>query len=301
MPKPPVVLNEISSLLQIVADLRGPEGCPWDKEQTHQTLAKYAIEETFEMVETIESKDDPAFCDELGDVLFQVVLHSQLATERGAFSFQDVIQAISEKIVRRHPHVFSNLGSQSKDQVLKKWDEIKAEEKKKKSQPLNGVPGVQPSPIEIPKGLPALQAADKIGQKTEKFNFDWSHPKEVLRQMKLEIAELEEALDETVSPDAFDHITHELGDVLFTMAQLCRKLKVDPEFALRDMNRRFVTRFSKMIEILKMDQTITLSQTELDFEKANELILDHFKSMDREKKELLWIKAKKILAESSTS
>ena len=119
MPNPPKDLNEISSLLQVVQDLRGPEGCPWDKEQTHQSLAPYAIEETFEMIEALESKSDVEFCDELGDVLFQVALHSQLAKERGAFQFSDVVRTISEKIVRRHPHVFAGVKVKDSAEVLK--------------------------------------------------------------------------------------------------------------------------------------------------------------------------------------
>lgn len=304
MPKPPQVLNEISSLLQIVADLRGPNGCPWDKEQTHLTLAKYAIEETFEMVEAIEGQSDLELCEELGDVLFQVVLHSQLANERKAFAFQDVVQSISEKIVRRHPHVFAEIDPGSTADVIRRWDEIKAEEKKlkalrsaaKKPNP-NTASALGFEPLETPKGLPALQTADKIGEKTERLDFDWSHAKDVIRHLKLEIAELEEALDESVSPEAFEHIHHELGDVLFTMAQLCRKLKVDPEYALRDMNRRFRKRFSKIVELSWQENQLQPGI----LNSSPEQILQHFKSLDRNKKEKLWDQAKKQLGQLDES
>ena len=136
MPTPPQNLNEFQSLVQLIADLRGPEGCPWDKEQTHKTLTPYAIEETFEMVEALESGDDEEMCEELGDVLFQVVLHAQLAKERGAFNIKDVVQSISEKLVRRHPHVFANQPVDSMQDIFDNWDKIKAAEKaNKKPQP----------------------------------------------------------------------------------------------------------------------------------------------------------------------
>lgn len=281
MPNPPKDLNEISSLLQVVQDLRGPEGCPWDKEQTHQTLAPYAIEETFEMIEALESKSDIEFCDELGDVLFQVALHSQLAKERGAFQFADVVQAITEKIVRRHPHVFANLKVKDSAEVLKNWDEIKAEEKKLKPPQ----PASLKKVFKMPKGLPALQAADAIGEKTQKYNFDWFHTSQVLAQLKEEITELEQAMAESVSPESFNHIEHELGDVLFSAAQLSRHLKIEPETALRKTNYRFENRFLKMLEIMQTSTT-----TLADFNQ--EELLSHFAKISQNEKEILWEQAK---------
>ncbi len=261
MPKPPVNLNEFSSLVALMKDLRGPEGCPWDKEQTHETLAPYAIEETFEMVEALNSNNDQDFCEELGDVLFQVVLHAQLAKERKAFNIEDVIRSISEKLVRRHPHVFSQLGQISKEAVLENWDIIKAEEKKGKPKPL----------FKFPKGLPATQAAQKIGDKTQKLNFDWSKPLDVLAHLKSEITELEnEIKNQSLNVAA---IEHEVGDVLFTTVQLARHLNVDAESALRKTNLRFINRFNAMLDQCGKD-------------------LNQWLSLSADQKENLWKKVK---------
>lgn len=238
MPQPPKTLNHFDSLVQVIRDLRGPEGCPWDKEQTHQTLTPYAIEETFEMVEAIESGDDAHMCEELGDVLFQVVLHAQLANERNAFNINDVVDSITSKIVRRHPHVFSDTKVENASEVLKNWDEIKKAEKKNK-------PEKKKSALDVPVGLPALQRAHKIGEKTEKYKFDWSEAQQVLAQLKAEITELEEAL---IEKDA-SHIEHEMGDVLFSAAQVARHISVEPETALRHANDRFTSRFEKMLAL----------------------------------------------------
>lgn len=235
MPNPPKNLNEFSSLVQLMRDLRGPDGCPWDKEQTHKSLAPYAIEETFEMVEALEKEVDSEFCEELGDVLFQVVLHAQLAEERGAFNITDVVTSISEKIVRRHPHVFANVNVADSEEVIKNWNDIKAKEKAGKVKPL----------FSIPKDLPALPTSEKIGRQTEKLKFDWDNAKQVLAQLKSEIAELEEEMNRaTTDTDALDH---EMGDVLFSAAQLARHLKLDAESSLRRTNLRFQRRFNAMV------------------------------------------------------
>lgn len=278
MPNPPKNLNEFSSLLQLMRDLRGPDGCPWDKEQTHLTLAPYAIEETFEMVEALEKQDDAEFCDELGDVLFQVVLHAQLASERGAFAIEDVVRAIGEKIVRRHPHVFSDVSVTGSEDVIRNWNKIKEREKAGRTKPL----------FSIPKGLPALPTAEKIGNKTEKLKFDWSSAREVLAQLKSEIAELEEEMvkievsrahpsTDTTTDNLNAALDHELGDVLFSAAQLARRLNVDPEGSLRRTNLRFQQRFNFM-----------LSECDGDVER--------FVALPSVEKEELWKKAKKATA-----
>lgn len=264
MPNPPQNLNEFSSLVQLMQDLRGPEGCPWDKEQTHQSLAPYAIEETFEMIEALESHDDQEFCEELGDVLFQVVIHAQLAQERGAFNINDVVKSISEKIIRRHPHVFSETKVNSTQDVIDNWAKIKASEKANKPK----------KPIfSAPKGLPALSTSQAIGVKTEKLKFDWNHSLEVLNQLKAEIIELEEELAKT-SHDS-EAIQHELGDVLFSATQLARHLNQDAETSLRVANTRFQKRFNHMLSACGNDE-------------------DVFKSLSRPEKENLWKKAKVV-------
>lgn len=236
MPQAPKTLNQFSSLQQVIADLRGPGGCPWDKEQTHLSLTPYAIEETHEMVEAIESRNDSHMCEELGDVLFQVVLHAQLAAERNAFTIEDVIEGIVSKIVRRHPHVFAEVKVSGTEQVLENWEEIKKLEKKNK-------PTVKPA-LDVPEHLPALQRAGKIGEKTARVGFDWQQVSEVLAQLKSEITELEEALNQKNQ----QAIQHEVGDVLFSAAQLARHTNTEPETALRATNRRFINRFDLMIQ-----------------------------------------------------
>ena len=266
MPQPPKNLKDIQSLVQIIADLRGPNGCPWDKEQTHQTLAPYAIEEVHELAEALESADDSYMCEELGDVLFQVVIHSQLASERGAFSFEDVILSIASKIVRRHPHVFSDKKVSGTDEVLKNWDEIKKLEKLNRPK--------KEKTIDVPESLPALQRAHKIGEKTEKLNFDWLKINDVLQQLKAEIIELEEAMAEPTSEIKQKHLNHEIGDVLFSAAQLSRHLDLEPESSLREANRRFIRRFEMMLQLGKVNS-------------------EQFKNLSSKTKENLWIDAKK--------
>lgn len=236
MPQPPETLNTFEAICQVIRDLRGPEGCPWDKEQTHTTLTPYAIEEMHELAEAIESGNDAHMCEELGDVLFQVVLHAQLAQERNAFTIADVIESIVSKIVRRHPHVFSEVKVSDSEEVLVNWEEIKKAEKKNKP--------AKSGYFDIPPSLPALQSAHKIGEKTEKYKFDWEQSSQVLAQLKSEILELEQAMQQNDDPA---HIRHELGDVLFSAAQLGRHLNEEPESALREANRRFISRFEKMV------------------------------------------------------
>lgn len=261
MPQPPETLNHFDSLVQVIRDLRGPDGCPWDKEQSHTTLTPYAIEETFEMVEAIESGNDAHMCEELGDVLFQVVLHAQLAHERGAFDIGQVIDGINRKIVRRHPHVFADVNVQDTNEVLKNWEVIKQNEKKNSPKPKTA--------LDVPPGLPALQRSHKIGEKTKKHGFDWSEPQQVLAQLKAEIAELEEAMGQN-DPS---HIAHEMGDVLFSAAQLARHLSIEPESNLRSANQRFTSRFEKMLAICGG--------------------LESFTNLPPAEKETLWAQAKK--------
>lgn len=231
MPKPPVKLDQFESLIEIVAHLRGPEGCPWDKEQDHKTLAPYAIEETYELVEALEERNDAKTKDELGDVLFQVALHAQLAKERGAFTIQEVLQNLNEKMVRRHPHVFSDVQVANTEEVWKNWEKIKKAEKKNNK------------PIDIPEVLPALQRSYKIGVKTQKMGFDWSKVPEVLDKVKEELQEFE------VEYAQQGRIEEELGDLLFSVAQLVRHCGFEPEQALRAANRKFIDRFAKMHDL----------------------------------------------------
>ncbi|MEN0057497.1 MAG: nucleoside triphosphate pyrophosphohydrolase [Bdellovibrio sp.] len=245
----PSNLRQMSSLVEIVAQLRGPQGCPWDKEQTHESLTQYAIEETHELVEAIEAPESPLKAqkmkEELGDVLFQVVLHAQLAAERGSFTFDDVVQTLAEKMIRRHPHVFGEEKVNGKEDVLHNWEIIKKQEKAAAAENSAIASTTTPSyTLEVPP-LPALQRAYKIGKRTEKLKFDWENAEGVLLKVEEEYDELREALEE----ENIEHIEHELGDVLFSLAQLSRHLELEPERTLRRANQRFELRFNTMVAI----------------------------------------------------
>lgn len=275
MQKPPSDLRSFQALVQVVAALRGPDGCPWDKEQTHQTLTRYAIEETHELVEAIETASPTDVCEELGDVLLQVVLHAEIARQAGQFDILDVIEGISKKMVRRHPHVFEQEsdsisaghgGAKTSAEVLKKWDELKAREKQK----------AEASELDpfasIPKALPALMRSQKIGAKTVRFNFDWQNPEEVLAKLDEEIAELKEA----VSSGNRAHASQELGDVLFTVAQLARHLELDSEQSLRGTNHKFETRFKQMRKLIAEDgkkiEDLKIHELEPYWQKAKQTV-----------------------------
>lgn len=223
-------------LVEIVAKLRGPEGCPWDKEQTARTLTPFILEEAFELVEAIEAGKREEIIDELGDFLFQVVLQAQVAKDGGEFTIDDVVKHLSEKMVRRHPHVFGDQNWATSDEVLANWDALKEKEKKRKV-------------FNYPRNLPALQASHKIGFKSEGWKFDWDNAEQVLAKVDEEIAELKEAMQ---SRDEA-HIRHELGDALFSLAQLARHLGFQAEESLREANRRFEGRFDKMLELRGID------------------------------------------------
>ena len=234
MPKAPDNLREFAGLLKVVEYLRGPDGCPWDKEQTHQTLTRFAIEEAHELAEAIDSGDQAEIRDELGDVLLQVVLHAEIARQDKRFDVFDVIQAISEKMVRRHPHVFGDVKAETANEVLTNWAQIKAKEKGKDAN--------HPLSFDIPQGLPSLLRAQKIGEKTTKVGFDWGSAAECWPKIKEEIAELDEAMKSGKPAE----IESELGDVLFSLAQLARHLELDSEQSLRKTNTRFEARFQRM-------------------------------------------------------
>lgn len=223
------------SLAGIMARLRAPDGCPWDREQTHASLRKYVIEETYEVVEAIESGDPDWLSEELGDLLLQVVFHAQLASEDGVFTLDDVIGKISDKLVRRHPHVFGEISVADSAEVLRNWEAIKKKEKAgntidRRESLLDGVP----------KHLPALMRAMEISKRVVKVGFEWDSFADVLAKFDEESAELKAELS-TGAPT--EKIASELGDLLFTVVQIARWQKIDPEDALRQMLQRFTARF----------------------------------------------------------
>lgn len=239
MPIPPSELNSFASLVQVVRDLRGPNGCPWDKEQTFESLTRYAVEEAYEYCEAVTRDNPDEIKDELGDVLLQVVLNAQIATELGLFNIQDVIQTLNEKMVRRHPHVFSDVKVKDIAEVWKNWEEIKAIEKENKQTPTER--------FDIPESLSPLLRAEKIGKKVKKQNFDWENSEQVIKKIEEEIAELRMAI-KNKNPE---NQQEELGDLLFSVAQLARHLKVCTEQSLREANLKFEKRFFAMLKLIE--------------------------------------------------
>ncbi len=238
MPKAPKKLDEFASLVKVVEALRGPKGCPWDKEQTHATLSRYAVEEAFELAEAIDTGDSTMIRDELGDVLFQVVLHAEIARQESRFDIAQVIAGLNEKMIRRHPHVFADVKVDSSAQVLDNWSAIKAQEKKSL--------GRKPLSFDIPTGLPSLLRSQKIGEKTKNVDFDWKDASQCWPKIREEIVELEAA----IAAGSSTEIEAELGDVLFSLAQLARHLHLDSEQALRKTNQRFEARYLRMQELV---------------------------------------------------
>lgn len=224
-------LYPLDPLVNVMAALRGENGCPWDKEQTHQTLKQYLIEETYEVIEALDTNNPHKICEELGDLLLQVVFHAQLAAEENLFNINDVIDTITEKMIRRHPHVFGDVSVENSAEVLVNWDKIKAEEEGKEE---------YCSLLDkIPKGLPALTRATKLQSKAAKVGFDWPDYRGGLEKVKEELAELQKAIDAGNEQD----ISAEIGDLFFAAVNLARLLNVDAEVALTATNAKFTKRF----------------------------------------------------------
>ena len=233
MPSPEPKLPEAAGfarLVEIMALLRSPQGCPWDREQTFETIKPYLLEETYEVMDSIDVRDWEGLADELGDLLLQVVFFSQMAKEAGYFDVSDALQAINSKLVRRHPHVFAEGEAKTAQDVVRKWDEIKAAEKPRPPGLLAGVP----------RSLPALMEARQIASRAAGAGFDWNNVEEVLGKLHEELAELDGAR-KTGSQEA---LQDEIGDLLFVIVNIARFLKVDPEQALRGTNSKFRRRFA---------------------------------------------------------
>ena len=225
-------MSSITRLLQIMTRLRDPQrGCPWDIEQTFSTIAPYTIEEAYEVADAIERADYPALRDELGDLLFQVVFHAQMASERAAFAFDDVVTAICDKLERRHPHVFGDAQIGSAAQQTVAWEEQKRQERERSGA------GVL---ADVPLALPALTRANKLGKRAAQVGFEWPDVGGALDKLEEELGELRQELGGHAGQP---EIADELGDVLFCVVNVCRYLQVDPETALRHANAKFERRF----------------------------------------------------------
>ncbi len=217
-----------------MARLRAPGGCPWDREQTFDTIKPYLLEEAYEVFDAVDQRDWPGLADELGDLMLQAVFFAQMASEEGKFRIDDSLDAIAEKLIRRHPHVFADGTANTSEEVKRRWDEIKADEKKDKGQPQRG------RLDSVPRNLPALVEAQQISSKAAAVGFDWEYPGQVLDKLDEELRELAGARESGSQAD----IEGELGDLLFVLANLARLLKVDPEQALRKTNAKFRKRFA---------------------------------------------------------
>ena len=251
--------KKIENLVEIMKKLRSPEGCPWDREQTHSSLKRCLMEECGELMDAIDEQNDHEMCEELGDILMNIILQANIAEERGVFTFADVTDAISEKMIRRHPHVFGDEKVKSATEVLGLWDRIKKEEKKERKSVLDG----------IASHCPALLQAEKMQKKAAKFGFDWSRQEQIIEKIQEELDEVREAVKEGNE----EHIDEEIGDLLFAAANLSRfRKRASGEELLAAASRKFAKRFryieTKLAERGKSLEEATLDEMEALWDEA---------------------------------
>ncbi|WP_224983311.1 nucleoside triphosphate pyrophosphohydrolase [Geomonas agri] len=254
--------DRFDRLMEIMRRLRAPGGCPWDAEQTHESLKRYLLEESYEVIEAIDAKDDKLLKEELGDLILQPIFHAAVAEERGAFTMDQVLDAINEKLVRRHPHVFGDQVIENSAAQVESWEKIKKSEKgDERKSALSG----------IPPHLPALMKAQKITEKAARVGFDWEHTDQVFAKVMEELHEFQEAM----AAGDQQEMESELGDLIFAIVNLGRFLSLDPEEALRKTIQRFTRRFSHIEETLHAGgrklQDATLEEMDLLWEEAKKL------------------------------
>jgi len=245
-----MISSAVDRLSKIVAKLRSPSGCPWDREQTHQSLKPHLVEECYELIDAIDAGDDTELKEELGDLLLQVVLHSQMAAEENRFTLDDVANVVADKLVHRHPHVFGKVRLPNSEAVLNQWDKIKRAEKIERSSALDG----------IPKGLPALTRAQKIQGKAARIGFDWNDAVGTIEKIREELREIETA------PES--RLEEEIGDLLFAVVNFARKKNLDAEQTLNLATTKFVNRFREMEQLAK-ERGLEIGS--LNLEKMDEL------------------------------
>ena len=247
----PQNLDSFSTLVEIIALLRSPEGCPWDRKQTHESLRKNLLEEAYEVLEAMDEADAAKLSEEFGDLLLQIVLHSQIGADSGEFTINDVIRKINEKLIHRHPHVFGDVSVKNAEEVTVNWEALKKQERKKEASMLDGVPA----------DMPALAYSQAIQGRVARVGFDWQEDSGVLEKMAEEIGEFKAAESPRQKEEEF-------GDILFTLANFARRQGIDLESALRKSNRKFYRRFSSMEEVCR-NRGLDLSK--LTFDEQNEL------------------------------
>jgi len=246
----PEDLSQFTALVDIIARLRAPDGCPWDKKQTHASLRKNLLEECYEVLEALDEGNADKLCDELGDLLMQVVLHTQIAAEAGEFELGDVVNSITTKLIHRHPHIFGSKKVKDAEEVALNWEELKQEER--------GGTSILAS---APKQMPALGYSQEIQRRVAQVGFDWEDIDGVIEKLTEEISELKRA-------DSQERKAQEFGDLLFTLANIARRLGIDLEAALREANQRFYRRFSYMEGVCRQRG---LNLGELSFDEQNAL------------------------------
>ena len=277
-PGPPGSPNySLPDLLDIMAKLRAPDGCPWDRKQTHHSLLNYLIEESYEFIDAVENGDRANMKEELGDVLLQVIFHAQLAKETGDFDFAQVVQGISDKLVRRHPHVFggSGLKLDGAEAVEVKWDELKKAEKAEKAENEGkaGTPAVEGGLGSMPRHLPALLKADKLQKRAGQAGFDWPDYRGPMDKIREELEEFRQEAEVGPQPDP-DRLESEFGDLLFAAVNLGRFFKLDPEKALARANRKFMDRYAGMERLAEGEGA-------------------DFRALSLDEKEALWVRVKR--------
>ncbi|MGC4084059.1 MAG: nucleoside triphosphate pyrophosphohydrolase [Vicinamibacterales bacterium] len=264
--------REFVRLIEIMAALRAPDGCPWDREQTIDTLKKYVLEETYELLEAIDRHDHEALREELGDFLFEAVFVAQLEQEAGHFSIADSVRAVADKLVRRHPHVFKRdegePALETAGQVKVRWEEVKAQERGRAEKPKTLLSG-------IPAALPALLRAYQIGSRAHSVGFDWDKPSDVVEKIREEVEEVAEVVSGDAPLDR-DRAEDEMGDLLFAIAHLSRRLGIEPEAALRKANDKFTRRFTDMETRItgrggRMAE-MTIDELEVEWQRSKTLV-----------------------------
>ncbi len=264
--------KRFEDLVALMARLRAPGGCPWDREQTHESLRTYLLEETYEVLDAIERKDPAALKDELGDLLLQVLFHAQLAAERGRFSIDDVLTELHDKLVRRHPHVFGTAKADSPEQVVVNWEALKAAERNAHTQgpALRAQSEGDSALAGVPATLPAQLEAYQLTRKAAQVGFDWERFEDVLAKLDEEVIELREG----VAAGDKDRLEDEVGDLLFVAVNVARFLGLDPDLALRRTNRKFVARFREIEQELarqgKRLQDASLAEMDALWERSKQ-------------------------------